>query len=256
MSTKKKQPLRPLQQLPATPRWAPSTPHAIRALQQRSGGRRKSANVNRPDSARNILRQLARITAAQTKRRASTPLVKPSTLVDKENVYRPFLSQDEEDLEDEQGMERPDFTLPIGDVDEDEDAGIAPMQHDLPGGEDYTFKSIDFAGQQLRASTNIRLGNTRGPSRHSILPFPVDEDDEGDLTAQSIEYGRRAVSEGPVWDRYPRSSFGSIRMSEFGFEENRSGKEPGTDRSFVLDDHDADMHADKGEHIDLDDEYV
>ncbi|ERF76818.1 hypothetical protein EPUS_07998 [Endocarpon pusillum Z07020] len=253
MSTKKKQPLRPLPQLPATPRWAPSTPHALRALQQRSGGRRKSANVNRPDSARHILRQLARITAAQTNRRTSTPMVKPSTPVEKENVYSPFISPDDEDLENEQGLERPDFTLPIEEVDEGEDVGIAPTQHELPGGEDYTFKSIDFAAQQPRAPTSIRSERTRRSSRFSILPFPEEEDGEGDLTAQSIEYGRRAVSEGPAWDRYPRSSFGSIRMSEFGLEGSRSGKEPETEKSFMLDGHHADMHADAGEDIELED---
>lgn len=255
MSTRKRRPLRPLPQLPVTPRWAPSTPHAIRAEEQRSEGRRKSAIVNRPDSARNILRQLARVTAAQTNRRISTPRVKPSTPLEKENIYSPFISQDDEDLENQEGLERPDFTLPIEEVDEDEDAGIAPMQHELPGGDDYTFKSIDFAAQQLKASTSVRSEKTRRSSRFSILPFP-EEDGEGDLTAQSIEYGRRAVSEGPVWDRYPRSSFGSIRMSEFGLEESRLGKEPGADKSFTLDDHHASMHTDTGEHIELDDEYV
>jgi hypothetical protein len=261
MSTKKKQPLRSIPQLPATPRWAPSTPHAIRALQQRSGGRRKSTNINRPDSARNILRQLAKITAAQTKRRPSTPQVKLSTSADKENVYRPFIAQGDEDLENGELLERPDFTLPIDEVDGEDNASVAPTQQELPGGEDYTLKSIDFATRPSRTPTSIRSDRIRRASHMSIRAFLEEEDgegqyDDGDLTAQSIEYGRRALSEGPAWDRYPRSSFGSIRMSEFGLEESRLGKEPEAEKSLVYDDHHADMGADMDDGIEFDNGYA
>lgn len=257
MSSKRKQPFRSLPQPPATPRWAPSTPHAIRALQQRSGGRRKSANIHRPDSARNILRQLARITAAQTKRKLSTPQIKPSPRADKENAYSPSLSQSDENIENGEELERPDFTLPIEEGDEDEDAGLAPTQRELPGGEDYTFKSIDFAEQHSRPPTSIRSERIRRSSRFSILAFPDEEDaqvpdNEEDLTAQSIEYGRRAISEGPMWDRYPRSSFGSIRMSEFGLEESRFDKEPEGEKSLMLDDQHANIGTSMENEIELD----
>jgi histone H3/H4 len=260
MSPKRRKPLRSLPQLPATPRWAPSTPHAIRALQQRSGGRRKSTKITRPDSARNILRQLARITAPHTKRRVSTPQPKPSTPTGKENTYSPFLSQLDEDLDNGEEPERPEFTLPIEEVDEDEDARVAPVQQYLPGGDDYTFRSIDFATRQVKPPTSVRSERIRRSSRMSILPLPDEDiedlDDEGDLTAQSIEYGRRAISEGPTWDRYPRSSFGSIRMSEFGLEESRLEKDWEREKSFVFDDHHVEMGVDLDEEVESSEGYA
>lgn len=255
MSTSKKQPLRSLPQLPATPRWAPSTPHAIRALQQRSGGgaRRKSANRNnRSDSARSILRQLARV-AAKKNSDNRKPSTSTSTPANKENAQNPFLALSDDDLEDVNGPVKPDFTLPINEGDEDEDGdntGLAPTRRELPGGDDYTFKSIDFAAHPTSPPTSVRSERVRRVSRASFfLPFPDPEDDEaldndGELTVQSIEYGRRAVSEGPGWDRYPRSSFGSIRMSEFGLEESRIENEPMTGKSFILDDHQTEIHGD------------
>jgi hypothetical protein len=246
MSTKKKQPLRSIPQLPATPRWAPSTPHAIRALQHRSGGRRKSTNINRPDSARNILRQLAKITAAQTKSRSSPLQVKPSVSADKENVYSPFIAQEDDDLEDGDLLERPDFTLPIDEEEEENDASVAPTQQELPGGEDYTFKSIDFASRPSRTPMSVRSDRIRKASRMSIRVFLDEEagevqDDDG---------------EGQAWDRYPRSSFGSIRMSEFGLEESRLGKEPEGEKSLLFDDHHADMSADMDNGIEFDNGYA
>ena len=260
MSTNNGKPLRSLPQIPATPRWAPSTPHAIRALQQRSGGRRKSTKINRPDSARNILSQFATITAPHTKRRVSTPQPKLSTPAGKENTYSPFIPQLDEDLENGEEPERPDFTLPIEELDEDEDAGAAPTQQTLPGGDDYTFRSIDFATRHVKPPTSVRSERIRRTSRMSILPSPDedvdDQDDEGDLTAQSVEYGRRAISEGPAWDRYPRSSFGSIRMSDFGLEESRFGKEPDSEKSFVFDDHHVEMATATDEEMETSDRYA
>jgi histone H3/H4 len=228
-------------------------------LQQRSGGRRRSANVNRPDSARNILRRLARITAPQTKRRPSTPQVKPSTPAEKENTYSPFISHDDEDLENGGELERPDFTLRI--EDEDDDAGEVPTRQELPGGEDYTFRSIDFATGQTQLPMSVRSERIRKGSRMSILKFPDEDNPEGlndeeDITAQSIEYGRRAVSEGPAWDRYPRSSFGSIRMSEFGVEESGIGQRVEVEKSLMLDDdHNPDIGAGMDDEVELDDGY-
>lgn len=256
MSTKKNQAPTSFPPLPTTPRWALSTPHAIRALQQRSGGRRKSA-INRPDSARNILRQLAKITASQTKRRPSTPQTKPITPADKENLYSPFLAQDDGDIENGEELERPDFSLPIAEEDEDDNTGVAPSRKELPGEGDYTFKSIDFAVSRSRPPTSVKSERIRRVSRMSILQFPDEDEgqgpeDEDDLTAQSIEYGRRAVSEGPVWERYPRSSFGSIRMSDFGIEESRLGREPDREKSFILDD----QHAGVDHEIEQDEGYA
>lgn len=94
----------------------------------------------------------------------------------------------------------------------------------------------------------------------SIMPLTDGDDgdpnNEGDVTATSIEYGRRAISEGPAWDRYPRSSFGSIRMSEFGLEDSRVGKELDRDKSLVLDDQHLEMGADMGNDTILSDGYA
>ena len=252
MSTKKAA----LPKLPKTPQWAPSTPHAIRALQQRSGGRRKSANINRRDSAHNILRRLARVTAAQTRRSPSTPPVKSFMPPDKENVYSPFISQSDENSENEEILERPDFTLPIEEAEVDEDLGVAPMRRELPGGEDYTFMSTNFPAQHARPPTSVRSERIRIFPRISTVLSPgrgdaKGLDDEDDFTAHSIEYGRRAISEGPAWDRYPRSSFGSIRMSEFGLENSRLGKQPEREKSLVLDDQDGDMGAEMDDEMEL-----
>lgn len=260
MSTENTRPLNSLPQLPMTPRWAPSTPHAVRALQQRSEGRRKSANITRPDSARNILRQLAKITAIQTNGSPSNPPAKPSTPAPKAHVFSPFISLDEEDIENGEVLERPDFTLPIELVEDDGDVQVVPTEQELPGGDDYNFKSIDSATQNVRPPTSVRSERIRRRSRiyASLLPGEGDDEgpDEADLTVQSIEYGRRAISEGPGWDRYPRSSFGSIRMSEFGLEESRFGKEPQREQSLILDDQYEDMIVNVDEATELDEGYT
>lgn len=258
---KNKQSLGPRPQIPATPRRAPSTPHAIWALLQRSGGRRKSANTNRPDSARNILRQLARIAAPQTITRASTPQPKGSALAGKENVSSPYTAQSDKDLENGEGLERPEFTLPIDETDEGDGAGMAPTRQELPGGEDYTFKSIDFAAQHRGTPTSVRSEGGGRISRMSILPFRDEEasegfGDEGDSTVPSVECGRRATSEGPAWERFPRSSFGSIRMSEFGVEESRLEKDPRRGKSLIFEDHRAETDPALSNDFELDEGYV
>lgn len=261
MSKNEKQPPHTLPSLPITPRRAPSTPHGIRALQQRTEGRRKSANVKRPDSARHILRQLAKVTAAQTKRRSPIPQTKPSTPIDKGNAFSPFMLLDDEDLENGEGLERPSFTLPIEELDEDIAAGEAPERRELPGGDDYTFKSVDFAALRAKPPTSVQSERIRRMSRISFLPLPGEEDGGGpedgdDLTAQSIEYGRRAVSDGPAWDRYPRSSFGSIRMSEFGLDESRLGKVLEQEQSLIPDHPHGDMGGDVDDETELEEGYT
>ena len=136
-----------------------------------------------------------------------------------------------------------------------------PTQQELPGGDDYTFKSIDFTAQTVRHPNSRPSARTRMKSRNyaTLLPGEEDDagpDDEADLTAQSIEYGRRAISEGPGWDRHPRSSFGSIRMSDFGLEESRSGKELGREQSVILDDLSIDMGANVADATELEEWYT
>ena len=223
---------RPLAELPAniastTPSGhAPSTPHALRALQQRSGARTRSVRtakvakeVVRPDSARGILRRLAKITAPATRRVTRTPIV----VTGKENE-RP---QDEED-EDEPLSKRPRMTFdikesveesfeeeaPAYEEEEDSELPTAPTPSVLPEDEDEaeeatnTFKAVDFPRQPV-ASEKI----DKRKSRVSMLQDEGEDDDQTMLT----ERGRRAISE-EATGHMSRYSFGSIRMSDFGTE--------------------------------------
>lgn len=220
----KKRPLRELSQAPQTPRYAPSTPHAIRALQQRSGAGQRSTrisklrpDVQRPDSARGILRRLAKITAPVTSRRVSTPIGKDNAPTSARGEKR-ILPEEEDDDEVDKG---PDFTLPIVEENDSEDGieselGKAPTPSALLGA-DYdptiTFRTIPTA-------TEARQSMSERPNRRVSYISNMSRDGEDVDDDREVEIGRRAVSEGPV-DRYPRTSFGSIRMSDFGLDERR-----------------------------------
>jgi hypothetical protein len=208
----KKRPLRELSQAPQTPRYAPSTPHAIRALQQRSGAGQRSTrisklrpDVQRPDSARGILRRLAKITAPISSRRVSTP-------IGKENAPE----EDEDDVD-----KGPDFTLPIVEENGSEDGieselGEAPTPSALTGA-DYD-PTITF--QTIPMTTEARQSMSERPNRRVSHISNMSRDGEDVDDDREVEMGRRAVSEGPA-DRYPRTSFGSIRMSDFGLDQRR-----------------------------------
>lgn len=205
MSTSTRKSLvRPLS-APSTPHshWAPSTPHGTRALQlqlQRSGGnnartnnRRKSGKVQKPWSAKRTLRALSRAALNEPSKlktlvntqKADSPRKRPSSGIEKENDPQHLSSvrieETDDDEEEERALraKRPRLSLPIDDVQEDNEQGSPLPEAPTP----------------------------------SILH---DEEDENDnLTLKSIEYGRRAISEGPLSRRFSRPSFGSIRMSDF-----------------------------------------
>jgi len=170
----------------------------------------KTNELPRPDSARGILKRLAQLTAPLTKRRVVTP-------VGKENKV-PGQDEDRDEGEDV-GLARPELTLPIeedgaGGEDEGSELPTAPTPSALPD-DDYdhtmTFKSIDFARNE-----NLRRASE---SSRQLFRGDQDEDEDTDVTADiTAEIGRRAVSEGPPTERFPRGSFGSIRMSDFGEE--------------------------------------
>src|SRR3984957_5917589 len=219
----KKRPLRELSQAAHSPRYAPSTPHAIRALQQRSGAGQRVArisklrpDVQRPDTARGILRRLAKITAPISRRRVSTPIGKENVPTSARGKKRIAPEEDEDD-----GDKGPDFTLPIVEENDSDDSieselGEAPTPSALPGG-DYdptiTFQTIPMA-------TEARQSMSERPNRRVSHISNMSRDGEDVDDAREVEIGRRAVSEGPV-DRYPRTSFGSIRMSDFGLDQRR-----------------------------------
>ena len=119
MSTRKRA-LVELSQPTTTPsRRAPSTPLALGAVQQRTGTRLRSARsvrhvdatAVRPTSARGILRRLAKVTAATTKRRTATP-------DNKENVA----PQEDSDEEDE--VKKPRMNFNIEESIEEEDSEV------------------------------------------------------------------------------------------------------------------------------------
>ena len=216
----------PSQQTPSRP-YAPSTPHAIRALHQRSGAKQRStrsrkiladiSNHPRPDSARGILARLAKLTAPFTKRRIETPVI------NKENQRRE-VSVEDDDTE-EPTSKRPNVTLSIeeaGEDEEDSELPTAPTPSALledDGDPTVTFKTLDFS--KIADKRPASEKSDRRVSRVSFAPNVEgredDEDDEDDEDL-TTEIGRRAISEGPPTERLPRYSFGSIRMSDFGNE--------------------------------------
>lgn len=224
MSTRKL-PFAESSQPPKTPsRYAPSTPHTIRALQQRRSAKTRSVRTQKttqnqvqPHSHRGVLRLLAKKLAPATKKRVVTPAG-----LDKENI-----SPENDKLEAVSTAKNPVFSLnieeslePLIDDDGDSELLVAPTPSVLPDDEDgdptLTFKGFEFARIARAESEKI----DRRKARVSFAAFgdvearsDADEDEPTVLT----EIGRRAVSEEPT-GHFSRYSFGSIRMSDFGTE--------------------------------------
>ncbi|KAF2757478.1 hypothetical protein EJ05DRAFT_476728 [Pseudovirgaria hyperparasitica] len=147
-------------------RGPPTTPHAIRALQQRRNAaitpgknRRRSGRMQR-ETPRDTLRALSRLLAPKSKPIVATPRTggqsRRNSLLD--------------DIDDESDPRPPRLSMPLDFESDDEDA----------------------------------------PPRLSALPEDLDNDNlTANLTAVSLETGRRAISEDP---RYTRRSLG--RLSE------------------------------------------
>ncbi|KAG9780854.1 hypothetical protein KCU88_g3593, partial [Aureobasidium melanogenum] len=246
-------------------RYAPSTPHAIRALQQRSGANktrsarrpRALSDTVRPDSARGILRQLAKITAPLTRRTIPTPANEPgkeneipqnAILEEKDNdhVKRPRLTLNIDDDSSIDDVEPP--VLNEQGEEDDSELPVAPTPSILPDGDDggppirgkdrdatITFDSIDFTREAREGASFIRDG------RLSRVSGVTGDNEEPTIL---VEMGRRAISEEPT-GRLSRYSFGSIRMSDFGSElEIRRESEVKTSRS---------QHDQSGYGLDYDD---
>ncbi|EXJ92062.1 hypothetical protein A1O3_00612 [Capronia epimyces CBS 606.96] len=254
----RKRPLSELRNTQTPSRYAPSTPHAIHALQQRSGAKTRSvrrprafSDTVRPDSARGILRRLAKITAPLTRKAISTPATATArgkgrgkenqtprsahnggdedaadedTDTDTDNPKRPRLALELDDSLD-------DVEPPAVEDDEDSELPLAPTPSILPDEDDdnhtgeqgrrriqrndptMTFKSIDFARDAASARTSATRFSRRWSKASDQLQGDEIEEDPTILT----EMGRRAISEEPT-GRLSRYSFGSIRMSDFGSE--------------------------------------
>ncbi|KPI38363.1 uncharacterized protein AB675_12156 [Cyphellophora attinorum] len=217
--------------------YQPSTPHAIRALQQqaqqhqntktrslrRSTIRRFAPDEVDPSSARGVLRRFAKITAPATRQQQQKPKT-PNAATGKENVG-PDHGLDDEEEKDQREFKKPRMTFDFdesieesfdedppeyhgaGDEEDSELLGAAPTPSVLPDEDDVggdatiTFESIAQARMRSRAS------------------MPANgEDGEADVDATMLtERGRRAFTEDAT-GRLSRYSFGSIRMSDFGSE--------------------------------------
>ncbi|KAG9379026.1 Histone-fold containing protein [Pyrenophora tritici-repentis] len=150
-------------------RIAPTTPHAIRALRERANAartpgnnRRRSGRIQR-ETPRDILRDLARVLA-----RDSRP-VEPSPQLPPPRTRHSAL--DLPDVEDGPHIAAPRLSMPLDNMYDDEDS----------------FHSA--------------------PPRQSLLPDLPDDVDGG--TVQSLEFGRKAISEDP-------RMFGGRQSERFG----------------------------------------
>ncbi|ETI20701.1 hypothetical protein G647_07043 [Cladophialophora carrionii CBS 160.54] len=217
-------------------RYAPSTPHAIRALQQRSGAhtrsvrnRRAYSATVRPESARGILRQLAKLTAPTTNKIVPTP----GTVKGKEN-------QPPNGDNDERFGKRPRLTLDIDESlesvdapdvgsEEDSDLPLAPTPSVLLDEDDersdidkdnptFTLKSINYAGDAHFPRTE----------RHSLRrSFPASDPviyhGEEESTFLS-ERGRRAPTQEPT-EALSHYDFGTINIEEASYREQSKSPE-------------------------------
>lgn len=187
----------------------------------------------RPDSARGILRRLAKLTAAKVDKKDANKRFND----DKENQYtpeqqdgvmskRPRLTLDMEDsLAEDDDMSE---LLPLwrgaddqAEDDEDSEMLVAPtpsiLPDDDPEAPTMTFKSIDFAGPHSDSLLALRKSSRPSFPPSSPVGDPDDDIDNAEDPTILGEMGRRAISEEPT-GRLSRYSFGSIRMSDFGSE--------------------------------------
>ncbi|KIW94249.1 uncharacterized protein Z519_05565 [Cladophialophora bantiana CBS 173.52] len=228
-------------QLSQTPtRYAPSTPHALRALQQRSGAKTRSArrrafsDTIRPHSARGILRQLAKITAPATRKVAPTPgsgRGKENKVPaegrhgdeddEGQNFKRPRLALDVEDSLESIEVLRPTeyddedselLPAPTPSVLPDDDDGLREGQNDNPT---FTLRSIDYRTQAHSPDDSRRLSRRSFPASDPIGQVSFNGGDE-ESTFLS-ERGRRAETVEQT-ENISRYDFGVIDMDGFHSE--------------------------------------
>lgn len=163
-------------------------------------------NSVRPNSARGILRHLAKITAATSKRRTITP---SSIVQGKENIvpHGQFEKEDQSFVKPQ-----PNFYIEQSIEEDESEILVAPtpsaLLEDTDDDEDQPTVTFLDAGQRAQS---------HDPCLSHIDPGLQDEADAEDGNSTFLtEIGRRAVSEEPT--RMSRYSFGSIRMSDFGTE--------------------------------------
>ncbi|EXJ55152.1 hypothetical protein A1O7_08077 [Cladophialophora yegresii CBS 114405] len=228
-------PLTELQPSQTPSRYAPSTPHAIRALQQRSGAKTRSVRRRaysatvRPESARGILRQLAKLTAPTSNKIVPTP----GTVKGKEN------QQPNEDAEERLGK-RPRLTLDTDESlesvdapdigsEEDSDLPLAPtpsvlldddhersdIEKDNPT---FTLKSIEYADHVQSPRTERKLLRRSFPASEPVIYHGEEE------STFLSERGRRAPTQEPT-EALSHYDFGTVNIEEASYREQLKSPE-------------------------------
>ena len=160
----------------------PTTPHTIRALQQRRAtpgqDKRKSGRTQR-ETPRDALRNLSKILAKTSQPiRPSPVLAKPvSGLVKQQKV---------DDFEDELSPEQPEFTIAV-DNEEDESSLLNRPRLSMPLEEgEQTAKSIEMPRRALKGDEQERLsrgsfGNIRASDKTEMLGESMIDYSHGDM---------------------------------------------------------------------------
>jgi len=202
-----------------------ATPHALRTIQQRTGTRLRSARSvrqpdavsMRPNSARGILRRLAKVTAPTTKRRVITPHSLPR---DKENIAPHEYSDGEGDAK----KPKINFNIEESIEEDDSEVLVAPtpsaVLDDTEDEDDQPTVTFLHMAEGLPTEETGNMRRSRVSALAYSDPAVQEERDDADTehgdSTYLTERGRRAISEEPT--RMSRYSFGSIKMSEFGSE--------------------------------------
>ncbi|KAI9848525.1 MAG: hypothetical protein M1837_007194 [Sclerophora amabilis] len=182
-------PLRPK----VTGRGAPTTPHALRALQQRRAGaltprrdRRRSGRMQR-ETPRDTLRALSKILAAETQPTDPSPQVSLES-----SRAHDSTTDDEDEWEEEPGLPAPRLSLPLNNEDDSDELDPPALSEGVEE-EDLTLKSVELprrAASELPQARFSRasFGGTRYSDRFADLnelglDFAAEneEDDEDDV---------------------------------------------------------------------------
>jgi histone H3/H4 len=254
-------------------RYAPSTPHAIRALQQRSGARTRTARHKRVhsdpvqrESLGGVLRKFAKVSAATSKKIIATP----GTAQGKENRIP-------QESDHERSGKRPRLGLDLSDslegieqpsADEGEEdseplpaptPSLLPDEHE-PGPEKdeptFTFKSIRSGFGRTYSESDRR--NSRRPFPASDPTIFQEAGDDEEMTILS-ERGRRAPTQEPT-EAFSHYDFSVANLDDSAFPQSVGRHEKTETGLPVFHDRD-EPFADIGEteilgHVDDDDKSV
>ncbi|PGH09519.1 hypothetical protein GX51_00624 [Blastomyces parvus] len=186
---------------------APTTPHALRALQRRAAtytpgrDRRKSGRVQR-ETPMDILRHLGKVLA---------PTTRPVSLSPQEEPEKPPTPQPVDDLDEEPDLPRPRLSLPLTEmiVEDDGSPEIQPPRLSLAIEEDIdlTWRSIEMPRrersiQDRTTLSRVSMGSNRFSDRFGDFSRMEDlEEEEPEYTMVHEDDGDdHGQDTGPVFD--------------------------------------------------------